>query len=99
MEPMEGTCHGRQPNEEEGYAEEDPRKRQDVNRRLEAEQWVPYGGRSEEDATNDIQIEAGLSAGAGQKTNLEACCAEHLSDADNDGVQWPSTYLTRHSDL
>lgn len=67
-----------QGNKEEGQTKEDPRSREDVDGGFEPEQGVPDGGCSEEDSTNDLQLNIRRCVGI--------CCVGHLAEGDNDGV-------------
>ena len=54
------SCDGRETDEEERETEEEPRRSEHVDGRLVSEEYIPHGGRGEEDTTQDVELEIGL---------------------------------------
>ena len=90
---------GRKTDEEEGETEENPWRREDVDGWFEPEQGVPHGRGSEEDRSEDVQLNIVRPIATGKEGNLEAGCAEHLAKSNNDGVQWPPSDFAGHGNL
>ena len=57
---MQSFGDGRETDEEERETEEEPRRSEHVDGRLVSEEYIPHGGRGEEDTTQDVELEIGL---------------------------------------
>lgn len=65
-------------NEEEGETEEEPRSGKDVYRRLQPEQRVPHRRSSQEDGSQNVELQVVLVCLTGEQGDLETGRTQHL---------------------
>jgi len=81
--------HRRKTDKEKPKTKKYPRGGEDVYGWLETEHGVPDGRGSEKHASQDIELDVILPISTAQQCDLEAGSTEHLSQGDDDRVQWP----------